>query len=92
MPSAKQSALDTLYAKFVKELTAQLKGSADPETGERIAPNAALLAVIGQTLFRAGVKPVNDNPHVALLGRTFADLPFKDNDEAPTTTEKTAAH
>jgi hypothetical protein len=87
MPSAKQSALDTLYAKFVKELTDQLKGSTDPETGERIAPNAALLAVIGQTLFRAGVKPVNDNPHVALLGRTFADLPFKDTDE-PTTTEK----
>jgi hypothetical protein len=38
---------------------------------------------LARPLFRAGVKPVNDNPHVALLGRTFADLPFKDNDEAP---------
>jgi hypothetical protein len=84
MASAKQSSLDRLYKMFVTELTDQLKGSTDPETGERTAPNAALLAVIGQTLFRAGVKPVNDNPHVALLGRTFADLPFKTEDEPNT--------
>jgi Mg/Co/Ni transporter MgtE len=85
MASAKQSSLDRLYKLFVTELTDQLKGTTDLETGERTPPNAALLAVIGQTLFRAGVKPTNDNPHAALLGRTFADLPFR---EEPTNVDK----
>jgi hypothetical protein len=84
MASAKQSALDTLHAKFVKELTEQLKGTTDPETGARIAPTAALLAVIGQTLFRSGTKPTNDAPNVQSLSRAYRDLPFKtDGEESP---------
>jgi hypothetical protein len=86
--SAKQSTLDRLYKAFVDELHTQLKGSTDPETGERTAPNAALLAVIGQTLFRAGVKPTNDNPHHQKLARAYESLPFKVEDGEPNTDRK----
>jgi hypothetical protein len=80
---AKQSALDTLHAKFVKELREQLKGTPD-ENGNRVAPTAALLAVIGQTLFRSGTKPTNDAPNVQSLARAYRDLPFKtDIEELP---------
>jgi hypothetical protein len=85
---AKQSALDRLHKLFVEELTAQLKGSTDPETGERVAPTAALLAVIGQTLFRSGTKATSDSPAHNALARAYEALPFKaadsslDNDES----------
>jgi hypothetical protein len=84
--SAKASALDKLHKLFVEELTSQLKGGTDPETGERVAPTAALLSVIGATLYRAGVKPTNDNPAVQRLARDFDSLPFKgtpDDDGQP---------
>jgi hypothetical protein len=38
------------------------------------------LAVIGQTLYRAGVKPTNDNPNVARLMNLAKDLPFTNED------------
>jgi hypothetical protein len=76
MASAKQSALDRLHKLFVEELTAQLKGTTNPETGQRVAPTAALLAVIGQTLFRAGVKPTTDSPTHQAFMRAIQDLPF----------------
>ena len=47
---------------FCVRLTAQLKGTTDPETGERVAPNAALQVVIGQTLFRSVTKATSDYP------------------------------
>jgi hypothetical protein len=78
MASAKASALDRLHKLFVEELTTQLKGTTDPETGERVGPTAALLAVIGQTLYRANIKPVNDSPAHLKLARAFESLPFKD--------------
>jgi hypothetical protein len=86
MASAKQSALDRLHKLFVEELTSQLKGTTDPETGERIPPTAALLTVIGATLYRAGVKPTNDNPSHQKLARAFESLPFMTDDgEKPST-------
>jgi hypothetical protein len=81
MASAKASALDKLHKLFVEELTSQLKGSTDPETGERVAPTAALLSVIGATLYRAGVKPTNDNPAHNALARAYQSLPFTTADE-----------
>jgi hypothetical protein len=81
MASAKQSAMDRLHKAFVDELQSQLKGSTDPETGERIPPTAAVLAVIGQTLFRAGVKPTNDNPNMNSLARAYESLPFTTDSE-----------
>jgi hypothetical protein len=80
MASAKTSALDRLHKAFVEELTSQLKGTTD-ENGNRVAPTAALLAVIGQTLFRAGVKPVSDSPSHQALMSAMKDLPFKATDE-----------
>jgi hypothetical protein len=79
MASAKQSALDRLHKLFVDELTAQLKGTTDHETGARVPPTAAVLAVIGQTLYRAGTKPVNDSPAMTTLRTTFDSLPFRTN-------------
>ena len=58
MSSAKQSALDRLHKLFVDELTAQLKGTTDPEIKACVPPTAAVLAVIGQTLYRAGIEAV----------------------------------
>ena len=81
MASAKQSAMDRLHKLFVEELTAQVKGTTDPETGERIAPNAALLAVIGQTLFRSGIKATDDSPNIRNLARAYEALPFTDTNE-----------
>jgi hypothetical protein len=43
MASAKQSSLDRLYKLFVTELTDQLKGSTDPETGERTPAQRSLI-------------------------------------------------
>jgi hypothetical protein len=80
MSSAKKSALDTLHAKFVKELTEQLKGTTD-ENGNRAPPTAALLAVISATLYRSGVKPTNDSPSMAQLAKVAQALPFKPSDE-----------
>jgi hypothetical protein len=79
MSSAKQSALDRLHKLFVDELTTQLKGTTDPETGARVPPTAAVLAVIGQTLYRAGTKPVNDSPAMTTLRTTYDSLPFRTN-------------
>ena len=79
MSSAKQSALDRLHKLFVDELTAQLKGTTDPETGARVPPTAAVLAVIGQTLYRAGTKPVNDSPAMSTLRTAYDSLPFRTN-------------
>jgi hypothetical protein len=63
---------------FCVRLTAQLKGTTDPETGERVAPNAALLVVIGQTLFRSVTKATSDYPTHQALARACADLPFRE--------------
>jgi hypothetical protein len=78
--SAKQSSLDRLHKLFVDELTAQLKGTTDPETGERVPPTAAVLNVIGQTLYRAGTKPVNDSPTMTTLRTAYDSLPFRVSD------------
>jgi hypothetical protein len=83
MASAKQSAMDRLHKLFVDELTAQLKGSTDPETGERTPPTAALLAVIGQTLFRSGTKVTSDSPAHQALARAYDSLPFESEDDSP---------
>ena len=80
MASAKTSALDRLHKLFVEELTSQLKGSTDAD-GNRVPPTAALLAVIGQTLFRAGTKPTSDSPAHQALARAYESLPFKAADE-----------
>jgi hypothetical protein len=80
MASAKQSSLDRLHKRFVEELTSQLKGTTD-ENGNRVAPTAALLAVIGATLYRAGVKPTTDSPTHQAFMRAAQDLPFKSTDE-----------
>ena len=67
----------------MKELTDQLKGTTD-ENGNRVAPTAALLAGIGQTLFRSGTKATNEAPNVQGLARAYRDLPFKtDGEESP---------
>jgi hypothetical protein len=79
MASAKQSALDRLHRRFIQELTDQLeKPDTDPETGAPIRPTAALLAVIGQTLFRSGTKAVDDSPPMNRLRVLAQDLPFVD--------------
>lgn len=87
MASAKQSALDKLHKLFVEELTSQLKGTTD-ENGNHVPPSAALLNVIGATLYRAGVKPTNDNPHHQKLARAYKSLPFKAQDDEPNTERK----
>jgi hypothetical protein len=78
---AKQTKIDKLHELFADELTRQLKnGNVDPETGERTPPTAALLAVVGQFLFRSNVKPTDDSPQMSRL-RVAADaLPFKLNE------------
>jgi hypothetical protein len=78
MASAKQSALDRLHKLFIDELTEQLKGTTD-ENGNPVRPTAALLAVIGQTLYRAGTKPVNDSPAMSALRTAYDSLPFRTN-------------
>ena len=79
MASAKQSALDRLHKLFIDELTEQLKGTTD-ENGNPVRPTAALLAVIGQTLYRAGTKPVNDSPAMSTLRTAYDSLPFRVSD------------
>ena len=76
MASAKQSELDKLHALYTKELLRQLKEDRTDENGERVAPSASLLAVIGKFLLSSGVKPTNDNPSIAELSK-LVDLPFK---------------
>ena len=79
---AKQSKLDKLHELFTAELTRQVKdGTTDPDFGERIPPNAALLAVVGAFLNRSGVKPTSDAPNMAELARAHQALPFKATDE-----------
>jgi len=84
---AKLSKLDKLHELYTAELTRQLKDdNIDPETGARIPPTAALLAVIGNFLNRSGVKATDDNPRTVALRKLAAeDLPFKnyDADGAP---------
>jgi ribosomal protein L16/L10AE len=85
--SAKSSALDKLHKLFVEELTSQLKGGTD-ENGNRVAPTAALLAVIGQTLFRSGTKPTSDSHAHQALSRAYGSLPFKAEDDEHNTDRK----
>jgi hypothetical protein len=76
--AARQSKIEKLHEMYVAALTLQLQAE----------PNAAILAVIGNFLSRSGVKAVDDSPTMKRLTRSFLDLPFKDNDELPTTNEK----
>jgi hypothetical protein len=78
MASAKQSDLDKLHRAYIAELTAQLKGTTDAE-GNRVPPTAALLAVVGRTLFSSGTKPVNDSPAMSTLRTAYDSLPFRTN-------------
>ena len=75
MASAKTSALNRLHKMFVEELTAQLKGATDAE-GNHVPATAALLSVIGATLYRSGTKATSDSPAHQKLARAYESLPF----------------
>jgi hypothetical protein len=74
---AKQSKLDKLHELFVSELTTQLKGTTDAE-GNHVPATAALLSVIGATLYRSGTKATSDSPTHQALARAYAGLPFRE--------------
>jgi hypothetical protein len=40
-----------------------------------------MLATIGSFLTKSGVRATDDSPQMQRLARTFADLPFKTEDE-----------
>jgi hypothetical protein len=75
---AKQSKLDNLHELFTAELTRQLKdGNIDPETGQRTAPSASFLAVVGNFLSRSNIKPTDDSPRMTALRYAADALPFR---------------
>ena len=86
MASAKQSALDTLHRLYVASLTLELQAG---------QPSAAVLAVIGSFLSKAGVKATNDSPTMQRLARAYEALPFTDTGSEnilPTTINDRAPH
>jgi hypothetical protein len=77
--SAKQSVVDTLHRLFVAELTLRLKAG---------DASAAVLSTIGNFLHKSGTKATNDSPAMQRLARSYAALPFTDNDTPAITNEK----
>jgi hypothetical protein len=74
MASAKQSKIEKLHLAFTNTL-------ADILTAHGADTPASALSVIRAFLSDSGVKPVSDSPAHQRLMNSFADLPFKDNDE-----------
>jgi hypothetical protein len=76
MASAKQSKIEKLHAAFTNTL-------ADILNAHGADTPAAQLSVIRSFLSDSGVKPVSDSPAHQRLMSSFADLPFKSEDDAP---------
>jgi hypothetical protein len=72
MASAKSSAMDTLHRLYVASLTLELQAG---------QPSAAVLAVIGSFLAKAGVKATDDSPKMRQLAKAYDSLPFTSTDE-----------
>lgn len=80
MAKANMQAMEALHAKLAEVLAEGLKPQIDPETGETLPPNAAILNVARQFL--------KDNKVEALVEsnkplQSLADLPVFDEDEFP---------
>jgi hypothetical protein len=78
--NVRKNDVEALFAELITELRAQVRGSADPETGERVPPNSSLLAVAAKVVAMTGLKPTEDGPvHCAAVDLKDA-LPMVDID------------
>jgi len=62
--------VEALFSELISELRAQVRGSIDPESGERVPPAASLLAVAAKVIAMTGLKPTEDGP----IRRAAVDL------------------